>query len=311
MKIFLAGATGAIGKPLIRQLKAHGHEVVGTTRSQAKAGALWDLGAEPVILDALDRDAVIAAVARAKPDAVVHELTALSDIDLRRFEKSFELTNRLRTEGTDNLLAAARAAGVERVVAQSYAGHPYARTGGPVKTEDDPLDPAPVAQMRATIDAIKYLERAVLDFGGIVLRYGGFYGPGTGLARGGEQLELIRKRRFPLIGEGRAVWSLVHVDDAAAATVAAIERARPGTIYNVVDDAPAPVGEVVTYLAEVVGAKPPRHIPVWLARLLGEHLVVMMDEVRGASNAKARRELGWEPAHRTWREGFRELAAAQ
>ena len=310
MKIFLAGATGAIGKPLIRQLKEHGHEVIGTTRSQAKAGELRDLGAEPVILDALDRDAVIAAVSQAKPDAIVHELTALSNIDFRHFEKSFELTNRLRTDGTDNLLASARAAGVERFVAQSYAGHPYARTGGPVKTEDDPLDPAPAAQMRSTVEAIKYLERAVLDFGGIVLRYGGFYGPGTGLARGGEQLEMIRKRRFPLVGEGRAVWSLVHIGDAAAATVAALERAKPGTIYNIVDDEPARVGEVLSYLAEVVGAKPPRRIPVWLARLLGERMVVMMDQVRGVSNAKARRELGWEPAHRSWRDGFRELAAA-
>ena len=310
MRIFLAGATGAIGKPLIRQLKEHGHEVVGTTRSQAKAGELRDLGAEPVILDALDRDAVIAAVAQARPDAILHQLTALSTIDFRHFEKSFELTNRLRTEGTDNLLAAARAAGAERFVAQSYAGHPYARTGGPLKTEDDPLDPAPAAQMRSTIEAIKYLERAVLAFGGIVLRYGGFYGPGTGLARGGEQLEMVRKRRFPLVGEGRAVWSLVHVDDAAAATVAALERAKPGTIYNIVDDEPARVGEVLAFLAELVGAKPPRRIPVWLARLLGEHMVVMMDEGRGASNAKARRELGWEPAHRSWRDGFRELIAA-
>ena len=309
MKIFLAGATGAIGKPLIRQLKDHGHEVIGTTRSEAKAAELWDLGAKPVVLDALDRDAVVAAVAQAKPDAIVHELTALSNIDFRRFEKSFELTNRLRTEGTDNLLAAARAAGVERFVAQSYAGHPYARTGGPVKTEDDPLDPAPAAQMRTLIEAIKHLERAVLESGGIVLRYGGFYGPGTGLAPGGEQLEMIGKRRFALVGEGRAVWSLVHIDDAAAATVAALERAKPGTIYNIVDDEPARVGELVPYLAEVVGAKPPRRIPVWLARLLGEHMVVMMEQVRGASNAKARRELGWEPAHRSWRDGFRELAA--
>ena len=310
MKIFLAGATGAIGKPLIRQLEERGHEVVGTTRSQARAGELRDLGATPVILDALDRDAVIAAVAQARPDAIVHELTALSNVDFRHFEKSFELTNRLRTEGTDNLLAAAHAAGVERFVAQSYAGHPYARTGGPVKTEDDPLDPAPPAQMRSTIEAIKYLERAVLDHGGIVLRYGGFYGPGTGLARGGEQLEMIRRRRYPIVGKGRAVWSLVHVDDAAAATVAAVERALPGTICNIVDDEPARVGEVVCYLAELLGAKPPRRLPVWLARLVGEHIVVMMDEVRGASNAKARRELGWEPAHRSWRDGLRELSAA-
>ena len=310
MKVFLAGATGAIGRPLIKQLREHGHEVLGTTRSEAKAGELWDLGARPVVLDALDRDAVVAAVAQAKPDAIVHELTALSNVDFRKFEKSFELTNRLRTEGTDNLVAAARAAGVERLIAQSYAGHPYARTGGPVKTEDDPLDPNPAPQMRSTIEAIKYLERAVLDFDGVVLRYGGFYGPGTGLEPGGEQVELIRKRRFPLVGKGRAVWSFVHIEDAAAATVVALERAEPGTLYNIVDDEPAKVGDAFPYLAEVVGAKPPRHLPVWLARLFGEHMVVMMDEVRGASNEKARKELGWEPAHHSWRDGFREALAA-
>jgi nucleoside-diphosphate-sugar epimerase len=310
MKIFLAGATGAIGRPLIAQLKEHGHEVVGTTRSEAKAGELWDLGAKPVVVDALDRDAVVAAVAQAKPDAVIHELTALANIDFRKMEKSFELTNRLRTEGTDNLLAAARAAGVKRFVAQSYAGHPYARTGGPVKTEDDPLDPNPARQLRPTVEAIKYLEREVLEFGGIVLRYGGFYGPGTGMEPGGEQLEMVRRRRFPVVGEGRAVWSFVHIEDAAAATVVALERAQPGTLYNIVDDEPARVGEFLPYLAEVVGAKPPRRVPVWLARLMGEHMVVMMDEVRGASNEKARRELGWEPAHRSWRDGFRELRAA-
>jgi len=309
MKIFLAGATGAIGRSLIPQLKEHGHEVIGTTRSEAKAGLIWDLGAQPVVLDALDRDAVVAAVAQTKPDAIVHELTSLTGVDFRRFEKSFELTNRLRTEGTDNLLAAARAAGVERLVAQSYAGHPYARVGGPVKSEDDPLDPTPAPQMRSTIEAIKYLERAVLDRGGIVLRYGGFYGPGTGLEPGGEQVEMILKRRFPIVGEGRAVWSFVHIDDAAAATVIALERAQPGTLYNIVDDEPARVGEAFPYLAEVAGAKPPRHLPVWLARLFGEHMVVMMDEVRGASNAKARRELGWEPRHASWRDGFREMLA--
>jgi len=310
MRIFVAGATGAIGKPLIAQLREHGHEVIGTTRSQAKARELADLGATPVVLDALDRDAVVAAVAQAKPDAIVHELTALTDIDFRKFEKSFALTNRLRTEGTDNLLAAARAAGVKRFVAQSYAGHPYARTGGLVKTEDDPLDPTPAPQMRALIDAIKYLERNVLGANGIVLRYGGFYGPGTGMEPGGEQFELIRKRRFPLVGKGRAVWSFIHIDDAAAATVAALERAEPGTIYNIVDDEPARIGEALPYLAEVIGAKPPRHIPVWLARLMGEHMVVMMEQGRGASNAKARRELGWAPAHASWRDGFREVIAA-
>jgi nucleoside-diphosphate-sugar epimerase len=311
MKVFLAGASGALGRRLVPKLIEHGHSVVGTTRSEAKAGELWDLGAQPAVLDALDRDAVVAAVAKAKPDVIVHELTALSGLDFRRFERSFEVTNRLRSEGTDNLLAAARASGVKRVVAQSYAGWPYARTGGRVKTEEDPLDPEPPRQTRSTLDAIRHLETAVLGaegIEGIVLRYGGFYGPGTGLDQNGEQLEMVRKRQFPLLGEGRAVWSFVHIDDAATATLAAIEHGDAG-IYNVVDDDPAPVAEWLPYLAEVAGAKPPRHLPLWVGRMAGKHMVVMMDEVRGASNAKARRELGWTPSHPSWREGFREAVA--
>jgi nucleoside-diphosphate-sugar epimerase len=311
MRIFLAGATGALGTHLVPKLVEHGHTVVGTTRSEAKADALRDLGASPVVLDALDRDAVIAAVAETRPDAVVHQLTALAGADFRRFERSFALTNRLRTEGTDNLLAAAQAAGVKRFVAQSYAGWPYARTDGPVKTEEDPLDPEPARQTRAALAAIKHLERAVTGapgIEGIVLRYGGFYGPGTGLEPSGEQLEAVRRRRFPVVGAGRGVWSFVHIEDAAAATVAALEHGRPG-VYNIVDDEPAPVGEWLPYLAEVAGAKPPRHVPVWLARLMGEHMVVLMDEARGASNAKARRELGWTPTRTSWRQGFREVLA--
>jgi nucleoside-diphosphate-sugar epimerase len=287
MKIFLAGAGGAIGRPLIRQLKEHGHEVIGTTRSKAKAGELWDLGATPVILDALDGEAVIAAVAQAKPDAMVHQLTALSNIDFRHFEKSFAPTNRLRTEGTDNLLAAARGASVERIVAQSYAGHPYARIGGPVKTEDDPFDPVPAPQMRSTIDAIRYLERAVLDFGGIALRYGGFYGPGTGLARGRAARD---DPQTPLPARRRRARGLVAGARrrCRGGDRAALQRAKPDTIYNIVDDEPARVREVLSYLAQVIGAKPPWRIPLWLARLLGEHMIVMMDEVRGASNAACR-----------------------
>jgi nucleoside-diphosphate-sugar epimerase len=310
MRIFLAGATGALGKRLVPQLVERGHSVVGTTRSENKAALLWDMGAKPVVVDALDRDAVAAAVKEAQPDAIIHQLTALTGVDFRRFEKSFEVTNRLRTEGTDNLLAAARAAGVERFVAQSYAGWPYARSGGEVKAETDPLDPRPAPQTRRSLEAIRHLEAAVTEAGGIVLRYGGFYGPGTGLEPNGEQLEQIRKRRFPLVGDGRAVWSFVHVDDAAAATVAAVEDGRPG-IYNIVDDDPAPVAEWLPYLANVAGAKPPRRLPLWLARMVGgEHMVVLMDEARGASNAKARRELGWEPAHSSWRSGFEETLAA-
>lgn len=305
MRIFVAGATGAIGKALVSQLVEHGHEVAGTTRSEARAAAIWDRGAKPVVVDPLDRDAVIAAVKRAEPDVVVHELTALAGVDLRRFEQTFAMTNRLRTEALDHLLAAATAAGAERIVAQSYAGWPYAREGGPVKTEADPLDPTPAASMRATLEAIRHVEAVVTAADGIVLRYGALYGPGTGMEPGGDQVEAIRKRRFPLLGEGRAVWSFVHVDDAAAATVAAIERGAPG-IYNVVDDDPAPVSEWLPHAAEVVGARPPRRLPLWLGRLVGgEHMVVLMDQARAASNAKARAELGWEPRYPSWRTGFR------
>jgi nucleoside-diphosphate-sugar epimerase len=310
MKVFLAGASGALGRRLIPQLIEHGHKVVGTTRSEAKAAELFDIGAKPVVLDALDRDAVIAAVEAEKPDAIIHQLTALNGVDFRKFEKSFELTDRLRTEGTDNLLAAAKAAGVARFVAQSYAGWPYARTGGVAKSEKEPLDPHPARQMRRSLEAIRHVETVVPEAGGIVLRYGGFYGPGTGVEPGGEQVDAVRKRKFPIVGEGRGVWSFVHIDDAAAATVAALEHGKPG-IYNIVDDDPAPVAEWLPYLAEVAGAKPPRHLPLWLGRLVGgEHMVVMMDEARGASNAKARRELGWEPRRESWRSGFRETLAA-
>jgi 2-alkyl-3-oxoalkanoate reductase len=311
MKVFLAGATGALGRRLVPQLNEHGHTVVGTTRSQEKAGLLWDLGAKPVVLDVLDRGGVIQAVAAERPDAIIHEATALRGMDLRRFEKAFELTNRLRTEGTDNLLAAAKAAGVDRFVAQSYAGWPYVRNGSLVKSEDDPFDPEPAPQTRTAMEAIRHLEAAATAANGIVLRYGGFYGPGTGLERDGDYLEQIRKRRFPVLGEGRGIWSFVHIDDAAAATVAALERGTPGSVYNIVDDDPAPVAEWLPYLAEVAGAKPPRHLPLWLGKLVGgEHMVVLMDQARGASNAKARRELGWEPRASSWRSGFREAVAA-
>jgi 2-alkyl-3-oxoalkanoate reductase len=309
MKVFVAGATGAIGQRLIPLLQERGHEVIGATRTEAKAGALRDAGATPVVADVLDRDAIVAAVAKAEPDGIVHQATALSGADFRRFAKSFELTNRLRSEGTDNLLAAAKAAGVRRFVAQSYAGWPYARVGGRVKTEDDPLDPAPARQMRETLEAMRHLEKVVTGAGGIVLRYGGFYGPGTGLDPGGEHMELVRKRRFPIVGQGRGVWSFIHIDDAAAATVAALEHGQPG-IYNIVDDDPAPVAEWLPYLANAAHAKPPRHLPLWLGKIAGAHLVALMDESRGASNAKARRELGWEPEHPSWRQGFREVLAS-
>ncbi len=313
MKILVAGATGALGSQLVPRLVAAGHDVTGMTRRSARAGAVRALGARPVVADALDPDAVARAVAEAEPEVVVHQLTALSGtLDLRHFDRSFALTNRLRTEATDHLLAAGRAAGVKRFVIQSYAGWPFARSGGPVKSEEDPLDPSPAAPMRTTLDAIRHLEEAVLGARwteGVVLRYGGFYGPGTSLTRGGEHLQQIRKRRFPVVGDGAGVWSFVHIEDAAEATVAAVQRGRRG-IYNIVDDEPAAVSTWLPALAGMLGAKPPHRVPRAVGRLLaGEAVAVMMTEVRGASNAKAKRELGWRPARASWRDGFAELAA--
>jgi nucleoside-diphosphate-sugar epimerase len=300
MRVFLAGATGAIGARLTSQLVEGGHEVVGTTRSREKAELLRTKGAEPVLLDLLDRAAVRDAVAAATPDAIVHQATALTRLsDFKHFDRSFAQTNRLRTDGTENLLAAAREAGVRRFVAQSYGGWPYAREGGPVKTEEDPLDPTPVAGMHESLAAIRHLEHAVGEARGIALRYGGFYG-----SPDDAQLELVRKRRFPIVGDGGGIWSFVHLDDAAAATVLALERGEPG-VYNVVDDEPAPVREWLPALAAAIGAKPPRRVPRWLARLLaGEPGVALMTDIRGASNAKAKRELGWTLRYPSWQQGF-------
>ena len=314
MKILVAGATGALGKQLVPKLVARGHEVVGTTRSESKREAIFELGATPAVVDALDAEQVARVVAEAEPDVIVHELTALSvDFDLRHFERTFAETNRLRTEATDHLLAAGRAVGVKRFVAQSYAGWPAARIGGPVKTEDDPLDHSPPESVRSTLEAILYLESAVTGAGwteGVVLRYGGFYGPGTSLSpEGGEMVEAVRQRKFPVVGSGAGVWSFIHIEDAADATLAAIEHGHRG-IYNVVDDEPAPVAEWLPAAASALGGRPPRHVPRAVARLLaGEAATVMMTQVRGASNAKAKRELGWEPKHPTWREGFAQVAA--
>jgi nucleoside-diphosphate-sugar epimerase len=266
-----------------------------------------------VFADALDRDEVLRAVIDSRPAAVIHELTALAgELDLRHFEQTFAETNRLRTEGLDHLLEGAREAGTRRFVAQSYAGWPFAREGGPVKDEEAPLatgDAAP-KQVRSTIEAIVYLEDAVttaMDLEGVALRYGGFYGPGTSIAPGEAQVEMIRKRRFPVVGNGDGVWSFIHIEDASSATLAALERGRPG-IYHVVDDEPARVSEWLPALAQTVGAPPPRHVPTWLARpLIGEHGIVMMTEIRGASNAKIKRELGWRPAYPSWRQGFEEV----
>ncbi len=309
MKILVAGATGVIGQRLVPLLVESGHTVYGTSRSAGKRDDLRALGAEPVVLDVLDEQAVLRSVSEARPDVIVHQATALSALgsNLRKFDEDFELTNRLRTEGTDHLLAAARASRVRRFLAQSYAGWPFAREGGAVKTEDDPLDHDPPESARRTFAAIRQLEDAVAgaaDIEGVVLRYGGFYGPGTSMSEGGTYLELIRKRRFPIVGDGAGIWSFIHVDDAASATMAAAERGSPG-IYNVVDDDPAPVSDWLPYLANVAGAKPPRRVPTWVGRLVGGELAVaMMTEARGASNAKGKRELGWEPRYASWRQGF-------
>jgi nucleoside-diphosphate-sugar epimerase len=315
MKVFLAGATGALGRVLVPQLVAHGHEVVGMTRSASKQDLVRSLGARPVVADALDPDAVAQAVASAEPEVIVHELTALSGKmslrDARHPDRASmaKMTNRLRTEATDHLLAAGRAVGARRFVAQSFGAFGFARTGGPVLTEDDPLDPDPPGPRQPGLEAILYLERAVtrIEWGeGLALRYGGFYGPGTSISLAPDAVMAapIRKRRFPIIGDGGGVHSYVHIDDAAAATAIAVERGLPG-VYYVVDDDPAPVREWLPVLASALGAKPPRRVPRWLGRLLaGETATVMMTDVRGASNEKAKRELGWQLRYPSWRQGF-------
>jgi 2-alkyl-3-oxoalkanoate reductase len=316
MKVFVAGATGVIGRALVPQLVARGHEVVGMTRSASKQDLVRSLGARPVVADALDADAVAQAVASAEPEVIVHQLTALSGRlsmrDARRPDRSFAatMTNRLRTEATDNLLAAGRAVGARRFVAQSFGAFRFASTGGPVQTEADPLDPsAPPAAMRTVQAGYLYLEQAVttIEWGeGLALRYGGFYGPGTSISLAPDAVMAapVRKRRFPIVGDGGGVFSYVHVEDAAAATAVAVERGRPG-VYYVVDDDPAPVREWLPVLASALDAKPPRRVPRWLGRLAaGEAATVMMTEARGASNEKAKRELGWQPRYASWRQGF-------
>lgn len=300
MRVFVAGASGAIGVRLVAQLMDHGHEVVGTFRSPGSAERLRALGAEAIALDLLDPRAVREAVLDTEPEAIVHQATALADMRFsRNLDRSFAPTNRLRTEGTDALLAAAREAGVRRFVAQSFAAFRYAREGGPVKTEDDPLDPTPVAGARETNAAMRHLDRAVTDAGGIALRYGGFYG-----ASNDGLIKPVRKRQFPIVGNGRGVSSFIHLDDAAAATVLALEHDVAG-IYNIVDDEPAPVREWLPVLASALGAKPPRHVPRWFAWLVaGEGAVMMGTDSRGASNAKAKRELGWSLRYPSWRQGF-------
>ncbi|HTW02458.1 MAG TPA: NAD(P)-dependent oxidoreductase [Streptosporangiaceae bacterium] len=303
MRVFVTGATGALGRHLVPGLIAAGHEVTATTRSPARLAQLREAGAEPVILDGLDRAAVIASVQAASPDVIVHEMTALADMrSLRNMDKVFAGTNELRTRGTDNLLEAAQRAGTRRVIAQS-AERANERSGGPVKTEADPVDPRPVPSAARTVAAIRYVEETVPQRApeGIVLRYGSFYGPGASQPL----LDMVRKRQMPVIGAGTGIWSFIETTDAAAATVAAVGGGAPG-VYNITDSDPAPVAEWLPYLAKVAGAKPPLHLPVWLGRLLaGEFVVVQMTTARGTSNEKARKELGWEPRYASWREGFR------
>jgi nucleoside-diphosphate-sugar epimerase len=292
---------------LVPRLVAAGHEVHGMTRSEPKQAILHELGAVPVVADALDPDQVAEAVGRARPDVIVHQLTAIpATLDMRHFDRDFALTNCLRTEGTDYLLSAGQAVGVQRFVAQSYSAL-YARTGAAVKSEEDPIDPAPAREMRPALAAVRHVEEAVLGARwteGIALRYGAFYGPGTSMAPGAEQVELVRKHKFPLVGDGGGVWSFIHVADAAEATVAAVEHSSRG-VYNVVDDDPAPVAVWLPALAHELGAKKPMRVPRFVGRLFaGEVGVVMMTEIRGASNAKAKRELAWSPAHPSWRPGF-------
>ncbi len=313
MKVLVAGATGAIGRQLVPQLVAAGHEVVGMARSPSTRQALSGLGAGSVLADALVAEQVAQAVGETRPDVIVHELTAIPEaINMRHFDRDFEKTNRLRMEGTDHLLSAGQTTGVRRFVAQSYAGWPFSRSGPAIKQETDDLDPTPVTTMRHSFEALQHLENAVTSATwteGIVLRYGALYGPGTSMGHGGQQATLIAKRRFPVVGGGAGVWSFVHVVDAAEATVAAAEHGERG-IYHVVDDDPAPVAQWLPAAAEALGARKPQRVPRWLGRLVaGEAATVMMTEVRGASNDKAKRELGWHPRLSSWRVGFaRELA---
>jgi len=307
MRIFVAGGSGVLGRRLVPQLVARGHQVTATTTGAAKLGLLAELGADGVVMDGLDPASVRAAVAAAVPDAIVHQMTAISvphagRPDIKHFDRWFAPTRRLRVEGTDNLLAAAAAVGVSDVVAQAYAGWNGVREGGWVKTEADPLDPEVGTIMRSGADALRHVEESVAGAGGAVLRYGAFYGPGAS----DDQVELVRKRQYPLVGAGTGHTSWVHLDDAASATVLAVEQRAAG-VFNIVDDDPAPASEWLPHLARCAGAKPPVRVPGWLARrLAGEAAVTMMTEGRGFANAKATRELGWRLRFPSWREGFRD-----
>jgi nucleoside-diphosphate-sugar epimerase len=310
MKVFVAGASGALGRRLVPVLVGAGHDVVGMTRTLGATGFLRGLGAEPVVADGLDEAAVMRVVAAAEPEVVIHEMTGLTGVkSFRRFDDEFALTNRLRTEGLDHLLAAARAVRARRLIAQSFGNWNYERVGGSVKTEDDPLDSNPPARMSRTLAGIRYLESTLAetdDIEGIALRYANFYGPGSAqFAEHGTFVDQVRKRRLPIIGDGAGVWSFIHYDDAATATMLAMDHGAPG-VYNIADDEPAPVAVWLPEFAAALGAKPPRRVPVWLGRLVaGEPGVSLFTRIRGASNAKAKQELGWQLIYPSWRDGFR------
>ena len=310
MRVFVAGGTGAIGKALVPHLVEKGHEVVVLARSAQKSGDVEAMGATVAVADPLDKEELTEVITRSEPEVIMHQLTALAGAgNFRKFDEEFALTNRFRTEVTDTLLAAARAVGAHRFIAQSFCGWPFAREGGHVKTEEDSLDPNPPASFSKTLAAIKRLEdtiRRTDDVQALALRYGMLYGPGTGFATDGAIADLVRKRRMPIVGDGAGIWSFIHVQDAARATLAAMSRGEPG-IYNVVDDDPAPVSTWLPHLADVLGAKPPLKLPVWLGKLaIGDGGVSMMTRIRGGSNDKAKRELAWQPVFASWRRGFAE-----
>ena len=308
MRVFVAGSTGAVGKFLVPHLVQNGHEVVALVRDAQKAKALEVMGAQVALADALNKEELTAAIRRTEPEVIIHQLTALTGVgNFKKLDEEFALTNRFRTEVTDTMLVAARLAGTRRFIAQSFCGWPFAREGGPVKTEEDPLDPNPPASFSKILAAIRYLEdtvRKTTNLQALALRFGFFYGPGTGIAKDGLIVELVRKRRLQIVGDGAGIWSFIHISDVARATVAAVSHGDPG-IYNVVDDEPAPVSTWLPALAEAVGAKPPYKVPVWLGKLaIGGSGVSMMTKIRGGSNAKTKRELGWQLDYPSWRRGF-------
>jgi len=310
MKIFVTGGTGALGKFLLPQLLEKGHEVVALSRSADRAESIEKMGASAVIADPLSKEQLTAAVRRAEPEVIIHQLTALKGVEnFKKLDENFALTNRFRTEVTDSLLAAARTIGTQRLIVQSYCGWPYARKGGPVKNEDDPLDPKPLEGFVKTLAAIRYMEskiHSVPTLQGLALRYGAFYGPGSAIGKGGAVVKLVKKRKLPIIGGGTGIWSFIHLKDAASATVAAVTSGEPG-VYNIVDDEPAKVSAWLPVLAKAVGGKPPPKIPYWLGELLaGKGGVMMMTQIKGCSNAKAKRDLGWTPQFASWRRGFLE-----